>query len=61
MTTTVDPTPFTVLSADDALALDGIAIELAQPDLPFERRSELLETIAAIAEKYTCDPRMTDD
>jgi hypothetical protein len=48
-----------LLSADDRVVLDEIAIELDQPGLSFERRSELLQAIADIAEKYDCDPRLT--
>jgi hypothetical protein len=57
MTSDLDRTP-SLLSADDRLVLDEIATELEQPGLSFERRSELIQAIADIAEKYTCDPRL---
>lgn len=58
MTSVVERTP-SVLSAEDMLALDCIATELAQSELTAERRGELLEAIADLADKYTCDPRLT--
>jgi hypothetical protein len=57
MTSDLECTP-SLLSADDRLVLDEIADELEQPGLSFDRRSELLQAIADIAEKYTCDPRL---
>jgi hypothetical protein len=49
-----------LLSADDLLALDEIAGQLERPDLSFEHRSELLQAIADMAEKYRCDPRLAE-
>ena len=50
-----------VLTPHDTMLLDQIAVELARPDLAPERRLELTDTLASIAEKYTCDPRLTDN
>ena len=47
-----------LVSADDRIVLDEIANELEQPGLSFERRSQLLQAITDIAEKYNCDPRL---
>ena len=59
MTTSADLARPSILSAEDMLALDAIANELASPEITAERRSELTQAIADIAEKYTCDPRLS--
>ena len=57
MTFDLECTP-SLVSAEDRLTLDEIADELEQPGLSMQRRSELRQAIADIAEKYTCDPRL---
>ena len=49
-----------VISPEDIAALETIAFQLENPDLPTARRAELLAAGTSIAERYACDVRDCD-
>jgi hypothetical protein len=49
-----------VLSPEHRARLEAIVIELQKPDLPVERRAELIEICDQIAAQYDFDPRLCE-
>ena len=57
---TMNETASNILTPEDSVALERIALQLQRPDIPDWTRAELLEAGSSIIEHYSCDLRICE-